>query len=104
MNEIFQRPESSQNNHGGLLYYAALFSLIDTLNFLRDQKVDNWDLVGGQHGTALQAASAVGHLSAISFLIDHGADINAQCGLHGCAVNAAAGSGNKQVILVLVNA
>ena len=104
VNEVYQRPESSQNNHGGLLYYAALFGLVDTLNFLRDQNVDDWNSVGGQHGTALQAASAAGHLSAIGFLIDHGADIDAQCGLHGCAVNAAADSGNRQVILVLVNA
>ena len=53
VNEVSQRPESSQNSHGGLLYYAALFGLVDTLKFLRDQKVDDWDLVGGKHGTAL---------------------------------------------------
>ena len=102
--QVSQQPESSQINHGGLLYYAALFGLVDTLKFLQDQKVDDWDSVGGQHGTALQAASAAGHLSAISFLIDHGADIDAHCGLHGCAINAAADSGNIKVILVLVNA
>ena len=104
LNKVSQRPESSQNNHGGLLYYAALFDLVDILKFLQDQKVEDWNSIGGQHGTALQAASAAGHLSTISFLIDHGADIDAHCGLHGCAVNAAVDSGNRQVILVLVNA
>ena len=103
-NEVSQQPEMSQGNHGGLLYYAALFGLVDTLKFLRDQKLENWNSVGGQHGTALQAASAAGHLSAVSFLIDCGADIDAQCGLHGCAVNAAADSGNDQITQVLVNA
>ena len=40
----------------------------------------------------------------INFLIDYGANIDAYCGLHGCVVNAAADSGNRQVILALVNA
>ena len=103
-NEVSQQPETSQGNHGGLLYYAALFGLVDTLKFLRDQKLEDWNSVGGQHGTALQAASAAGHLSAVSFLIDCGANVDAQCGLHGCAVNAAADSGNGQITQVLVNA
>ncbi|KAL2046479.1 hypothetical protein ABVK25_011834 [Lepraria finkii] len=100
--EASQRLKVSQDNHGGLLYYAALFGLVDTLQFLQDQKVEDWDSVGGQYGTALQAASAAGHLSAVSFLIDRGANIDAQCGLHGCAVNAAADSGNDEIIRVLV--
>lgn len=87
-----------------MLYHAALFGLVDTINSLREQRVDDWDSVGGQYGTALQAASAAGHLSAIRFLIDHSADIDAHYGLHGCALNAADDSGNRQVILVLVNA
>ena len=75
-NKVSQRPKSSQDSQGGLLYYTALFGLVDTLKFLRDQKVEDWNSVGGQYKTALQAASAAGHLLDVSFLIDCGADID----------------------------
>lgn len=47
VNEVSQPPKSSHDNHGGLLYYVALFGLVDTLKFLRDQKLENWNSVGG---------------------------------------------------------
>jgi ankyrin repeat protein len=44
---------------------------------------------GGEHGTALQAASAEGHQEIVRMLLDKGADINVEGGNDGTALQAA---------------
>ena len=44
---------------------------------------------GGEHGSALQAASFSGHQRIVKMLLDAGADVNAQGGVFGSALQAA---------------
>ena len=69
-----------ENKPGTLIYYAALFGLVDIMKFLQTQKDFNPNEFGGKHVTALQAACEWGNTSTVGFLIDSGADVNLQGG------------------------
>ncbi|KAK4072975.1 uncharacterized protein Triagg1_5652 [Trichoderma aggressivum f. europaeum] len=47
------------------------------------------NLQAGKYGNALQAASLHGHVEMMQLLLDHGAQVNAQGGYYGTALNAA---------------
>jgi hypothetical protein len=50
------------------------------------------DRPGGHHGTALHAAAYYDNESVVNLLLNHGADVNANCGHYGTALQAAAAS------------
>ncbi|MCJ1346752.1 hypothetical protein MMC31_004970 [Peltigera leucophlebia] len=96
--------EEGKKRPGTLLYYAALFGLVDTVKFLQDQKDFNLNEVGGKYGTALQAACAHGHLSIVRCLVDYGADIDIQGGEYtGCALSRAAYKGHLEILNLLLD-
>jgi hypothetical protein len=84
------------------LYYASLFGLSETVAFLQAQGLE-LDTIGGQYGTALQAACARGHITVFNFLVDCGASINTPSGEFGSAINAAAAMGNHDLVQHLIN-
>ncbi|MCJ1379499.1 hypothetical protein MMC17_002600 [Xylographa soralifera] len=83
-------------------YYASMFGLVDTINFLQAQGVVELNKIGGRYGTALQAACAKGHTLVVALLTTLGADINLQGGQYGSALNAAAAMGHENIIQILV--
>ncbi|MCJ1380976.1 hypothetical protein MMC17_004085 [Xylographa soralifera] len=84
------------------LYYATLFNLTPTVEFLCSLGRSDLDFVGGQYGTALQAACAKGHAIAFEALIGCGADVNAKGGGFGTALNAASGYNRVDMVKLLV--
>lgn len=51
----------------------------------------------------LTVVSLFGHDAFVRMLLDEGADINAQCGYHGNALQAASAGGHEQVVKMLLN-
>ena len=60
----------------------------------------NVNEMGGNYGSALQAASRYGHVDIVQLLLEHGADVNAQGGEYGNALQAACASFEEQETLV----
>ncbi|EDU43191.1 ankyrin repeat domain containing protein [Pyrenophora tritici-repentis Pt-1C-BFP] len=57
----------------------------------------------GDYRNALQAASERGHTEIVKLLLDKGADVNAQGGLHGNALQAASERGHAEVVKLLLD-
>ncbi len=87
----------------GPLYYAAEFGLVGTIEFLHAVEALDVDEVCGYWGTALQAASAAGHLEAVRLLLKAGARMDVQAGHAGSAVNAAALGCHTDVVRHLIS-
>jgi ankyrin repeat protein len=63
-----------------------------------------YNLAGlSEYGSALQAAASGGHLDVVKFLLDNGADIDAQYGKHGSALHAAAAKDHIDIVKLLVS-
>jgi ankyrin repeat protein len=88
----------------GPLYYAALYGLIETIDFLLAEDGADVNAVGGIYGTALQVASAKGHHEVVNRLICQDADLDLRAGKFGCALNAAAGEGHESTVRSLMDA
>ncbi|KAJ7487896.1 ankyrin repeat-containing domain protein [Mycena latifolia] len=57
---------------------------------------------GGEYGSALQAASELGHIEIVHFLLDNGADAKAKGGKYGSALQAASRSGYMEIMRLLL--
>lgn len=88
---------------GTPLYYASLFGLVETMYFLLNEASVDLDTIGGPYGTALQAACVQGHMSAVRFLIDHGANPAVVAGEFGSALHAAAHNNRESVAQFLID-
>ena len=84
-------------------YYASFFGFTHTVKFLQEHGSAEIDAVGGEHGSALQAASFHGHLSIVQFLCSRGADFNLRGGKYGTALNAAAHMGHAKIVETLLD-
>ena len=94
--------EDGGGGMNGPLYYAALCGLCSCVEDLLSRGF-NPNARGMEHGNALQAASAQGHLHIVQALIDHGADVNAHDGEHGNALQAATGEGHLHIVQALLD-
>jgi hypothetical protein len=83
------------------LYYASEFGLADVVRWLVSEFDPDVNVQGGYHGNALQAASYLGHLDIVQFLVEKGADFNVQNGNHGNALQAASCSGHLDIVQFL---
>jgi ankyrin repeat protein len=101
--ESTQDNRKQESNPGGPLYYAALFGLVDTIKWLREERNEDPNAIGGLYGTALQAACAKGHRSAVKQLCNSGVNINIEGGRHGTAINAAAYCRHQSIVQDLAN-
>ncbi|KZP06632.1 ankyrin, partial [Athelia psychrophila] len=84
------------------LYYACLYGLEEVVH---QALMDGVDVEGrgGLFGSALQAASHMGHSTVVQLLLDHGADVNAQGGLYGNALEAASSMGHDAAVRLLLD-
>lgn len=85
------------------LYYACLFGLFTTMDILYEKENASVDSLGGQFGTALQAACAEGLQGAFDRLIRWGADVTVQGGRYHSAINAAAYHGRDGMVKALLD-
>lgn len=79
-----------ENDHRGPQYYAAQLGSSQLLEFLKSKGIDLNVKVNGS--TLLQVSSMYGRVSAVKYLLDHGADVNSDEGEFGSAIIAAAAS------------
>ena len=90
----------------GLLYiisrrgYRGLVRMV-----LVDERVDaDVNIEAGYYGTALQAASIMGHTEVVRMLLDAGAHVNIEAGYYGTALQAASANGKIEVVRMLLDA
>jgi len=93
-NEIYREPST--------LYYASFTGLESCVEELarEDSMIDAQT---GLHSTALQAASAEGHLEIVQLLLHHEADVNIQSEYYGTALQAASAGGHLEIVQLLLN-
>ena len=58
------------------LFYASLWGLVPTMEFLIMERQAPIDKIGGLYGSPLQAASAMGSVAAVRLLLQHNAVVN----------------------------
>ncbi|KAL8724748.1 MAG: hypothetical protein Q9181_006692 [Wetmoreana brouardii] len=93
-----------KDNIAAPLYYASLYGLVGTMEYLEREHIVVSNATGGCYGTALQAACVGGHLAAVVYLCAAGVDVNVQAGIHGNAANAAASYRHWDIFRYLVDA
>lgn len=84
-------------------YYAALFGLLSTMQFLFDLDQTGLNQTGHRYGAALQAACFAGKKDCYDVLVRWGADINTKDGEFGTALNAAAAQGHEPISKDLIS-
>ena len=86
------------------LFYASLWGIVRTMQFLINDRNEDVNHVGGLYGNPLGAAAAHGYEDAVLLLLQQGADINLNAGEFGTAISGAAACGRlKMVELLLLN-
>jgi ankyrin repeat protein len=86
---------------GGRTYYAALFGLEDVLKYLHENDMFDKDQSGGELGNPLQAAAFRGQTGALKFLLDVGANPEAE-GQFGSALHAAVAGNQERAVAILL--
>ncbi|CAD0055864.1 unnamed protein product [Aureobasidium pullulans] len=92
-----------QASVGTALYYASYFGLEFGVQDLLERGMDP-NILGGEYGRPLQAASARNHTRTVQILLAGGADIDGVGGKYGTAVHAASSQGHFEIVQVLINA
>ena len=90
------------NSYPSPLFYASLWGITETMQFLIDQREDV-NHIGGLYGSPLSAAAAHGHQDAVSLLIEKGANVNIMGGMFGTAVQTAAARGKAKIVEYLLD-
>ncbi len=94
--------DDNQQSRGTPLYYMALYGIVSLASTLIRDGVDV-NAKSGEYDSALQAASANGHVEVVRLLLDHGADVNAQGGLYDNALQVASARGHHEVVRLLLD-
>ena len=94
------------------LFYASLWSLVPTMEFLimeRQAHIDmerQWQAqinqIGGLYGSPLQAASAMGSIAAVRLLLQQNADVNIGIERWGSSLQAAVAKGRSEIVELLL--
>ncbi|KAM0265401.1 hypothetical protein ACHAQJ_000243 [Trichoderma viride] len=81
--------EREKREPQSLLYHCAYYGHTPMAKLLlQNGAAVNVNLQAGQFANALQMASSEGRIEMVQLLLDHGAEVNAQGGYHGTALNA----------------
>lgn len=90
-----------RNAYPSPLFYASLWGITETMQFLID-KGEDINHIGGLYGSPLGAAAAHGHQDAVTLLIEKHANVNIVGGLYGTAVQTAAAQGKAKILEILL--
>ena len=102
-NHSFRRFMSKfRDSYPNPLFYASLWGMIPTMEFLVNERQAPINKVGGLYGSPLQAASAMGYVAAVRFLLDHDADVNIGGGLWNSPLQAAAAGEWTEIVDLLL--
>lgn len=96
-------PSVACQNDASAMYYACLFDLLPTMEFLHDKEGASIDSIGGVLGTPLQVACAGGNDNAFNRLMLWGVDVGVEGGWYRNAISAAASNGRLHMIQALLN-
>ena len=91
-----------RNEYPNPLFYASLWGLISTMEFLITERQAPIDKIGGLYGSPLQAASAMGSVAAVKLLLQHNADVNIGDGRWGSPLQAAAACESSEIVDLLL--
>ena len=83
------------------LYYTALLGLGEATKLALHSGIDV-NIVGGECGTALQAASDRGYVRVVQLLLEHRAAVNLNGGEWGTALQLASATGNLEIVQTLL--
>lgn len=87
----------------GLLFLISVFGLTSLLRVVFEHMADFDINQKNKHGhTPVYLAAALGHSAALSVLVDHGADVNVQCGKYGSPLHAACFAGQLEAVKTLL--
>ena len=90
------------DNDAGPLFLISVFGLTSLLRVVFEQVEDLDVNQKNKHGhTLVYLAAALGHSAALSLLVDHGADVNVQCGKYGSPLHAACFAGQLEAVKTL---
>lgn len=121
-------PDDSRSQHNFLLssdhiagpiYYASLLGLGQILRQLIDiqqqqnvtadsiplavaSKIQGVNVLEGEQGSALQAASSMGHEDIVRLLLEKGASVNTRGGKYGNALQTASYMGHETIVRILI--
>ena len=85
------------------LYYSALHGLGWATKQLVIAQRQDIDVGGGEHGTPMRAALAMGHLEVARFLLEHGADVDAKDSIERTALFSASWSDNVEAMRLVLD-
>ena len=84
------------------LFYASLWGIVRTMQFLINDRNEDVNHVGGLYGNPLGAAAAHGYEDAVLLLLQQGADINLNAGEFGTPISGAAACGRLKTVELLL--
>ena len=90
------------NNYPSPLFYASLWGIVETMNFLITERAEDVNHVGGLYGSPLKAAAAHGFEEAVKLLLEKGADVDLNSGQFGTAIQTAAARGQIKIAKLLL--
>ena len=93
---------SFRHSYPNPLFYASLWGLVPTMEFLIMERQAPIDKVGGLYGSPLQAASAMGSTAAVRLLLQHNADVNIGGGRWNSPLQAAAANESSDIVELLL--
>jgi ankyrin repeat protein len=101
---MFEFAHHRETNPGGPLYYASWLGLVGTIRWLKEERNEDPNAIGGHYGNALQAACVKGHMAAVIQLCGDDIDINIRGGRnHRTAFHAAAYFGHQSIVQYLAD-
>ena len=105
-------PRHFPHNYPNPLFYASLWGLVPTMEFLiteRQAHIDmekQWqahlDNIGGLYGSPLQAACGEGSIAAVRLLLQHNADVNIGNERWCSSLQAAVAGGQSEIVELLL--
>ncbi len=94
--------ERFRDSYPSPLFYASLWGIVETMQFLIDERHEDVNHVGRLYGSPLKAAAAHGHEDAVILLSARGANIDLNSGQFSTAIQPTATQGKVKIVEILL--